>query len=58
MGSKARFNGKETLNPKEKSIDHIVTFKGDIEIQEQKVVVYQEILDATDHSPVYIDFNL
>ena len=52
------FKGKETLNPKEKSIDHIVTFKGDIEIEEQKVVVYQEILDATDHSPVYIDFNL
>lgn len=52
------FEGKETLNPKEKSIDHIVTFKEEIKIKEQKVVVYPEILNATDHSPVYIDFDL
>ncbi|MBE7053232.1 MAG: hypothetical protein E7391_03030 [Ruminococcaceae bacterium] len=52
------FKGKETLNPKEKSLDHIVTFKDEIKIKKHDLAIYQEILDATDHSPVYIDFDL
>ena len=49
--------GKTTADPKEMSIDHIMTFKEDLHISVQKIVEDQEILDASDHSPVYIDFE-
>lgn len=51
------YRGKTTEAPKEESLDHIVTFKEFSGIKEQKVVEDQIILDATDHSPVYIDFE-
>ena len=55
---KGIYRGKITDVPKERSLDHIVTFIDDVKIIEQKVVEDQTILDATDHSPVYIDFSL
>ncbi len=39
------------------SLDHIVTYKG-TNIKRQVVVEDREALDSTDHSPVYIDFEL
>lgn len=53
-----KYRGKKTTEDKTRSLDHIVTFKGDLHITAQKVVEDKEILDATDHSPVYIDFEL
>ena len=52
------YRGKTTSAPREESLDHILTYKEFSKIKEQKVVEDQEILDATDHSPVYIDFEL
>lgn len=55
-GADGKFHGKEAAEDAI-TIDHIVTFKDDVEIKKHDVVVYQEILDATDHSPVYIDIE-
>ena len=51
------WTGKRTENDKTKSLDHIVIFKDDIKIKKHHVVEDQEIINVTDHSPVYIDFD-
>lgn len=51
------YRGVKTTNDKTRSLDHIVAKKDDLNIKVQKIVEDQEILDATDHSPVYIDFE-
>lgn len=56
-GEDGKYHGSKTSDDKTFSLDHIVTFKGDVDIELHKVVEDQEILDATDHSPVYIDFE-
>lgn len=56
-GEDGKFYGKPTTTDYTKSIDHFVTFKGDVVITKQEVVVYPEILGATDHSPIYVDIE-
>ena len=53
-----KYRGNKTSRDKTMSIDHIVLYKDDLKIDVQKVVEDQTILDATDHSPVYIDFEM
>lgn len=56
-GEDNRYHGKMTENPKEKSIDHIgLSASG--HVLRQVVVTDTDALDATDHSPVYIDAAL
>ena len=56
LGDDGKYHGTTTNKTKYESLDHIVTFKNDVSIKVQDVIVDQEILDATDHSPVIIDF--
>ena len=51
------YRGKRTTNDKTMSLDHVATFKGEIPIKKHMVVEDTLILDASDHSPVYIDFE-
>ena len=44
-------------NDKTQSIDHVVFFKDELKVKEQRVVGDQDILNASDHSPVYVDFE-
>ena len=57
-GADGQYKGSKTTDDKTKSLDHIATFKDDLKISVHKVVEDREILDATDHSPVYIDFEI
>lgn len=54
-GDDGKFYGQETYEDYTRSIDHVITYKDDVKITKQDVVVYPEILGATDHSPIYID---
>lgn len=56
LGDDGKYHGTKTENDSSHSIDHIVTYEKDAWISEYKVVEDKSILDATDHSPVYIDF--
>ena len=56
-GNDGFFHSKTTELDFMKTIDHIVTYK-DYPIEKQVVVEDQCVLDSTDHSPVYIDFEL
>lgn len=54
----ATWTGKRTEEDNSMSLDHIVVFKEDnIKIRKHQVVEDQEIINVTDHSPVYIDFD-
>ena len=52
-----QFHGEASKYPYTSSIDHIITYKDDVRINKQDVIVYPEILGATDHSPVYVDIE-
>ena len=57
-GEDGRFHGKTTQNPYTSSIDHIVGSKtNNYKVLDYKIVVDQPALDATDHSPVYVDLE-
>ena len=56
-GEDGCYIGKKTTNDKTTSIDHVVFFKNELKVREQRVVEDQDILNATDHSPVYADFD-
>ena len=47
--------GKTTDEPKEFSIDHIGIPEG-VKVLRQYAVIDREALDASDHSPVIVDF--
>lgn len=57
LGDDGKYHGQKTENPWVKSLDHIIVYGKDYEIKRYQVVEDQYILDATDHSPVYIDVN-
>ncbi len=57
LGEDGRYHGQKTAYPKEKSIDHIIATRGAWHILTQHVVEDQAMLDASDHSPVYIDIE-
>ncbi len=53
-----KFHGKTSDNDHTYSIDHIIALGDGFEVKEYRVVTDQEVLDATDHSPVYADIVL
>lgn len=57
-GEDGRYHGQKTLEDESRSIDHMVGYAGGYRIKEYKVVEDQDALDATDHSPVYVDVEL
>ena len=57
-GEDGRYHGKATQNPYAMSLDHIVGTEGDYRVLDYCVVTDQAALDATDHSPVYVDLEI
>lgn len=55
LGDDGRYHGTTTDKDCEHSIDHILALKGDCKVLEYRIVEDQKALDATDHSPVYVD---
>lgn len=57
-GEDGRYHGKKTENDKKYSIDHMVGYGGDYKVTEYYIIEDQDALDATDHSPVYVDVEV
>ena len=57
-GEDNRYHGKKTENGKDKSIDHMVGYGEGFKVSEYYIIEDQDALDATDHSPVYVDIDL
>lgn len=57
-GADGRFHGQKAQKDKQYSIDHIIACGESYHVLEYKVVEDQDALDATDHSPVYVDVEL
>lgn len=55
LGEDGAYHGKRTDKDLYASIDHVITYRNESVIKRQVVVEDQIILDATDHSPVYVD---
>lgn len=57
LGADGRYRGTESANPDARSIDHILGLLGShpCQVNEYQVVLDQNVLDASDHSPVYAD---
>lgn len=55
LGDDGRYHGKKTDKDFNFSIDHIVALGDDFKVLQYRVVQDIEALDATDHSPVYVD---
>ena len=58
LGEDGKFHGLPVEKGAYDSLDHIITFKGEVNIIKQDVVINDEILGSTDHSPVYIDVEI
>ena len=56
-GEDGKYRGKPTDLGEEFSIDHIVAL-GNVDVSAYKVIIDQDALDATDHSPVYADVEI
>lgn len=57
-GQDGRYHGSKTTNDYTYSIDHIIGYAGGYHVKEYQVIEDQDALDATDHSPVYVDVEL
>ena len=57
-GKDNKYHGNKTKNKISESLDHILTFGGNVNVRDYIVVEEQKVLDATDHSPVYIDAEI
>jgi len=59
-GADGKYHGtpRPTENVKENSIDHIFVEKAGIHVKVMRVILDQDALDASDHSPIYADFEL
>ena len=55
-GEDGFYHGKTTANPFERSLDHLVG-TGDYTVNAYTIVTDQPALDATDHSPVFVDIS-
>ena len=53
-----KLRGKKTPKGREFSIDHIIGMGDGIQVTEYCVVEDQDALDATDHSPVFVDVEV
>ena len=58
IGDDGKYHGTPADSDYTKSIDHIVTFKDDVRVIKQDIIVNDEILGSTDHSPVYVDIEI
>lgn len=56
-GTDGHYHGQMTEKPKECSIDHIGIPHG-MHVRRQVAVTDQDALDATDHSPVFVDLDI
>lgn len=56
-GGDGKYHGKKTENDKSCSIDHIVALGDEFKVLQYRIIEEQPALDATDHSPVYVDIN-
>ena len=50
--------GKTTVNGHAFSLDHILSLNSPYIVERHVVVVDQEALDSTDHSPVFVDIDM
>ena len=57
-GEDGRSHGKRTANDKSCSIDHMVGIGEGYKVAEYCIIEDQDALDATDHSPVFVDIEL
>lgn len=57
-GEDGIWHGYPTNETKEESIDHVIQYNNRTPVDVYRVVTDHYILDASDHSPVYIDVNL
>lgn len=57
LGEDGCYHGRETMDRQEMSIDHIVALleEHSCQVRTYQVVLDQNALDASDHSPVYVD---
>lgn len=55
LGEDGKYHGSRTENKIGESIDQILTFRDGAHVTDYTVVCDQSALDATDHSPVFID---
>ena len=58
VDSEGRYHGVKSLLTQVDSIDHIVGYGSGYKVLQYRVVEDQNALDATDHSPVYVDIEL
>lgn len=56
-GEDGWYHGQKTLEDSSHSIDHIIALGESFRVLQYKVVEDQDALDATDHSPVYVDIE-
>ncbi|MBQ5816688.1 MAG: endonuclease/exonuclease/phosphatase family protein [Oscillospiraceae bacterium] len=57
LGEDGRYHGTKTEKDKNLSIDHMVALGDGFKVLEYMIVEDQKALDATDHSPVYVDIE-
>lgn len=55
LGEDGRYHGKPTDKDYTRSIDHIIALGDEFRVLRYRVVEDQKALDASDHSPVYVD---
>ena len=60
LGKDKQFHGSLPKNPEVKSLDHIIGLRGSLtyDVLAYQVILDQNVLDASDHSPVYADIVL
>lgn len=56
-GDDGQFHGVRTCSPFKNAIDHIVGTEGTYSVIDYQVVIDEEALDASDHSPVFADIR-
>lgn len=59
-GEDGQYHGSLPKNPEVKSLDHIIGLRGSLnyDVLTYQVILDQNVLDASDHSPVYADIVL
>ena len=57
-GDDNRYHSAMVNKSREFAFDHILGYNGDFKVSIYKVITDQDALDATDHSPVYVDIIL
>lgn len=58
LGDDGNFHGKPAQKDYTSSIDHILTYKDSVCVTKQNLVINEEILGSTDHSPIYADIEI